>query len=67
MPIWPTNREEKDRVKYYTDLKYKILKVWKIELTKVYIDAVVIGASGMVSKIISRYLEIIGFDASEKL
>ena len=41
--------------------------MWKNEATKVYIVPIVIGASVMVSKNISRYLEIIGFDGLEKL
>ena len=41
--------------------------MWKNEVSKVYIVPVVIGALGMVSKNISRYLEIIGFDRMEKL
>ena len=41
--------------------------MWKNQLTKVYIVPVVIGALGMVSKNISRYLEIIGFNGLEKL
>ena len=36
--------------------------MWKNEVIKVYIVLVVIGALGMVSKNITRYLEIIGFD-----
>ena len=41
--------------------------MWKNEVTKVYIVLVVIGALGMVSKNIGRYLEIIGFSGLEKL
>ena len=48
-------------------LKYEILKTWKDEVTKIYIVPVVIGVSGMVSKNITRHLEIIGFDWLEKL
>ena len=36
--------------------------MWKNEVIKVYIVLVVIDALGMVSKNITRYLEIIGFD-----
>ena len=53
--------------KNYTDLKYDILKMWKNEVTKVYIALVVIYALGMFSKNISRYLEITEFDGLEKL
>ena len=35
--------------------------MWKNEVTNVHIVSVVIGAFGMVSKNVSRYLEIIGF------
>ena len=62
------NRKEiKYKVKNYTNLKYDILKMWKNEVAKVYIVSFVIGALGMVSKNISRYLEIIGFNGLEKL
>ena len=60
-------KKEKNKVKNYTDLKYEMLNVWKNEVTKVNIVPVVIGALRMVSKNISRYLEIIGFDGLEKL
>ena len=60
-------KKEKDKIKNYTDLKYEILKMWKNELTKVYIVTVVICTLGMVSKNITRYLEIIGFGGLEKL
>ena len=36
--------------------------MWKNEVTKFYIVQAVIDALGMVSKNISRYVEIIGFD-----
>ena len=60
-------KKEKYKVKNQTDLKYEILKMWKNEITKVYIVPVVTGALGMISKNIRRYLEIIGFDGLEKL
>ena len=60
-------KKEKNKVKNYADLKYGILKMWKNELTKVYIVSVVIDALGMASKNISRYLEIIGLDVLGKL
>ena len=41
--------------------------MWKNEVAKVYSVSFVIGALGMVSKNISRYLEIIGFNGLEKL
>ena len=41
--------------------------MWKNELTKVYIVPVVVGALGLVSKNITRYLKIIGLDGLEKL
>ena len=68
MPYDPQiEKKEKDTVTNYTDLKYEILKMWKNEVTKVYIVPVVSGALGMFSKNISRYLEITGFDGLEKL
>ena len=36
-------KREMDEVKDYTDLKYEILKMWKNQVTKVYIVLVVIG------------------------
>ena len=36
-------KREMDVVKDYTDLKYEILKMWKNQVTKVYIVLVVIG------------------------
>ena len=44
-------KKEKDKAKNYTDLKYKIFKMWKNEVTKVYFVQVVIGASGRFRKI----------------
>ena len=41
--------------------------MWKNEVTKVYIVLILITALRMVSKNISRYLDIIGFDGLEKL
>lgn len=41
--------------------------MWKNELTKVYIVPVVVGALGLVSKNITRYLKIIGLGGLEKL
>ena len=61
------DKTEKDKVKKYADLKYEILKMWKNEVTKVYIVPVVIGALGMASKNKSRYLQITGFDGLEEL
>ena len=49
-----TEKKEKDKLKNYTDLK-----MWKNEVTKVYIVLVVIGTLGMVSKSISKFLEVI--------
>ena len=58
-------KKEKKWVKSYTDLKYEILKILKNQGTKVCIIPAVIGALGMVSKNVSRYLEIIGFNGLE--
>ena len=60
-------KKEKNKIKNYTDLKYEILKMWKDEVTKIYIFQVVIGVLGLILKNITRYLEIIGFDGLEKL
>ena len=57
-----TQRRRKRIRQKLSDLKYEISKMWKNEVIKVYIVLVVIGALGMVSKNITRYLEIIGFD-----
>ena len=68
---WPFDtrieKKEKNKIKNYTDLKYEILKMWKDEVTKIYIFQVVIGVLGLILKNITRYLEIIGFDGLEKL
>ena len=60
-------RNNKDKIKNDTDLKYEISKMWKNKVSKFYIVLAVIGNLGMVSQNISRYLEIIEFDGLEKL
>ena len=60
-------RNNKDKTKNDTDLKYEISKMWKNKVSKFYIVPAVIGNLGMVSQNISRYLEIIGFDGLKKL
>ena len=60
-------RNNKDKIKKDTDLKYEISKMWKNKVSQFYIVPAVIGNLGMVSQNISRYLEIIGFDGLEKL
>ena len=44
-----------------TDQKYELLKVWITEVTKVHIIPVVIGALGIVTKNVAKYLEKIDF------
>ena len=42
--------KEKEKFEHYTDLKHELLKVWNMEVTKVYIIPIVIGALGTVTK-----------------
>ena len=51
-------KEAKDKVKNNTELKHEILKMWKNEVTKIYILLVVIVALGSVSKNKRRFLEM---------
>ena len=60
-------KKEKDKVKKIIDYKYETLKMWKNEVTNVYITSVVIGAFGIILKNINRYLEINGFGGLKKL
>ena len=43
-------KKEREKVEYYTDLKYEILKYWKGEVKKVLIIPIIIGALGLVTK-----------------
>lgn len=54
-------KKEKEKFEHYTDLKYELLKVWNTEVTKVYIIPIVIGALGIVTKNVEKYLEKIDF------
>ena len=54
-------KKEKEKFEHYTDLKYELLKVWNMEVTKVYIIPIVIGALGTVTKNAAKYLEEIDF------
>ena len=56
-------KKEKEKFEYYNDLKYEVIKVWKSEVTKVYIIPIVIGALGTVTKNITKYLENIDFES----
>ena len=53
--------KDKEMFEHYTDLKYALLKVWNTEIIKVYIIPIVIGALGVVTKNVSKYLEKIDF------
>ena len=44
------NKKEQEKVEYYTDLKYEILKCWSKEVDKVMILPIIIGALGTVTK-----------------
>ena len=63
-PFDPQIEKEMDKEKDYTNLKYEILKMWKNQVTKVYIVLVVIGL-GMVLKNISRYVENVCWEQQE--
>ena len=54
-------KKEREKVEYYTDLKYEILKCWKWEVKKVLIILIVIGALGLVTKNLKSNIEIINF------
>ncbi|XP_065055325.1 uncharacterized protein LOC135683870 [Rhopilema esculentum] len=54
-------KKEKEIFEHFTDLKYELLKVWNREITKVYIIPIVIGALGIVTNNVAKYLEKIDF------
>ena len=54
--------KEKEKIAYYTDLKYEILKCWKNEVNKVIIIPIIIGALGMVTKNLRKYLKVAGVE-----
>lgn len=54
-------KKEREKIEAYTDLKYEILKCWKGEVKKVIIVPVIIGALGMVTKKLAKFLEQINF------
>ena len=54
-------KKEREKVEYYTDLKYEILKCWKGEVKKVLIIPIIIGALGLMTKNVKSNLEIINF------
>ena len=43
-------KKEREKVEYYTDLKYEILNCWKGKVKKVLIIPIIIGALGLVTK-----------------
>ena len=48
---------ERTKIERYTDLKYELLKVWKGEITKVFILRVIIGALGTMTKHVQDNLD----------
>ena len=56
------DKKEKEKLDAYSDLKYEILKCWKKDINTVVIIPVVVGALGMVTNKLKRYLEKIKFN-----
>ena len=48
---------EKTKIEKYTDLKYMLPKVWKGEVTKVFILPVIIGALGTMTNNVQNHLD----------
>ena len=57
-------KKEKEKIEFYTDLKYEILKCWKHEVEKAVILPIVIGALGTVTGNVKRNLEKVGINLS---
>ena len=57
-------KKEKEKIEFYTDLKYEILKCWKHEVEKVVILPIGIGALGTVTGNVKRNLEKLGINLS---
>ena len=45
----------------YIDLKFELRKAWKTEIKNVYIKPIVIGALGIITKNVVKYLKKIDF------
>ena len=50
---------ERTKIEKYTDLKYELLKVWKGEVTKVFILPVIIGALGTMTNNVQKNLDLL--------
>ena len=55
-------QEGKEKLDHYSDLEYKILKMWKDEVKTVAIISIVLGALGVVSKRFKSYIAALDFD-----
>ena len=47
------------KIEEYADLKYELLKVWKGEVTKLYILPVIIGALGTKTNNVQKNLDLL--------
>ena len=63
-------KKEQEKIEYYNDLKYEILKCWNKEVDKVMILPIVIGALGSVTNNVRKNLDKVdlhlGVDAIQK-
>ena len=63
-------KKEQEKMEYYNDLKYEILKCWNKEVDKVMILPIVIGALGTVTSNLRKNLDKVdlhlGVDALQK-
>ena len=63
-------KKEQEKIEYYNDLKYEILKCWNKEVDKVMILPIVIGALGSVTNNLRKNLDKVdlhlGVDAIQK-
>ena len=50
-------KKEQEKIEYYNDLKYEILKCWNKEVDKVVILPIVIGALGTVTNNLRKNLD----------
>ena len=50
------NKKEQEKLEYYIDLKYEILKCWNKEVDKVMILPIIVGALGMGAKNLRKTL-----------
>ena len=54
--LTPGSSRKQEKIEYYTDLKYEILKCWNKEVDQVMILPIIIGALGTVTKNLRKIL-----------